>query len=231
MAVKFWVAPSVAYVRQNGVDTQVSVSPLSKATVVDANIDDDDRIDIAQPANLWRLKATAPTVTTSHGAITSVKLHARIYMSNTGTFSWDFSSYDAFVAPYIKPSGQTRKWTLPNWVNLPQQTFVGISFQNGHNFNQPGDPSPKVISWDVTSLYTWGSDNALLSSCEFGLSMDEEDLYSALGFFANAGWMPIEGPSGSTPRWNISQLILEVDAADPPAPPPAPTRPLMMVMG
>jgi hypothetical protein len=230
MAVKFWVAPSVAYVRQNGADTQVSVSPLSKATAVDASIDDDDRIDIANPASLWRLKATAPTVTTSHGAITSVKLHARIYMSNTGTFSWDFSSYDAFVAPYIKPSGLTRKWSLPNWVNIPAQTFVGHSFQNGHNFNQSIDPGAFAITWDVTGLYTWGSDNTLLSSCEFGLAMDEEDLYSEVGFFSNAGWMPIDGPAGSTPRWNISQLILEVDANDPPAPPVV-TRPLMMVMG
>lgn len=230
MAVKIWVPASSAILWQQGVgDQSVSATNLNKQSTLDASIDDSVRLDFGQADRPWKLRATAGTVSTSHGAITSVKLHLRIYMSNTGPFSWDFTFYSAYVAPFFKVPGGTRKYSIPETVNDGGTVLnVGYSFTNGHNFNIAGEPVPFVLSWNITAEETWGSDNSKLSGIEIGASMDE--LQDTLGINEVGGWMPINGPGGSTPRWNISQLILEVDADDPP-PPPVTTRPLIMVTG
>jgi hypothetical protein len=100
-------------------------------------------------------------------------------------------------------------YSLPDAVS--PGVNVGYDFvDKTWNFNVPGQPTSEQITWDVTALAAW--DNTKLAACEFGLSMDEESLPG----FDNAGWRPNTGPAGSTPRYNVSQLILEVDAADPP---------------
>jgi hypothetical protein len=149
----------------------------------------------------------------------------------------------------MKPTGSSRAWSLPQGITSGAVYQVGYGFGYGttgnpydyvHNWNQPGEPLAYPISWTITSdgsyAYTpafFGSDDAKLNGCEFGLSINEQDLFP-IGEYpvnnAKAGWMPIQGAGGSAPRWNISQLILEVDANDPP-PPPVTTRPLIMVMG
>lgn len=237
MAVKFWVPVSSAILWQQGVgDQSVSATNLNKPSTSGASIDDAVRLDWSQADRPWKLRGTTGTVSVSHGGITSVRLHARIYMSNGGPYSWDFSSYDAYVAPFFKKSGGTRRYNIPQTVNDGGTVLnVGFSFQNGHNWNQVGEPVPFILpasvgsgtpGWDITSFETWT--NALLSGAEIGLSMDE--LQDTLGINQVGGWMPIEGPGGTLPRWNVSQLILEVDALDAP-PPPVVTRPMFMVMG
>jgi len=210
MAVKFWVAPATATVRGSG----IGVAPLNKQVAPPGEIDETDRVSIGQADNLWRLRAWPGSVGVEHGGITKVTLHGRIYMSNNGPFVWDFSTNDAYVAPYVVVDGVATYFT-PDWVNVPYQLYVGQGYQNGWNFNQQGQPTsfkigPAHVGWDVTALAAWT--NAKLAACEFGLSMDE----ASLGTYYRAGYMPINGPAGTTPRYNISQLILEVDAADPP---------------
>lgn len=203
MAVKFWVAPNTATVRGYGIDP----SPLAKQVTTGGALDETDRVEIGQPDTLWRLRGYPGAVDASHGGITKVTLHARIYMSNTGSFSWDFSTNNAFVAPYVVTGGATT-YDLPDWIG---SLFAGYSFDNGYNWNTGGQPVSKHIDWDITSVTSWT--NLLLAGCEFGLALDE----AYVSANHSAGYMPLDGPAGSTPRWNVSQLILEVDAADPPA--------------
>lgn len=248
MAVKFWVPAASTILAQNG-DSAIDGSALNKQTLVEASIDDAVRVSIAQPTSLWRLKCTAGTVGTAHGAITSVKLHARIYVSNTGPAAWDFETYGPYVAPYMKPTGSGRAWSLPLTITSDAVYRVGYILGYGtansaydyvHNWNQAGEPFAYHLSWTITSdgnygynAAFFGSNDAKLNGCEFGISVNEQDLFPIGEYPINnskAGWMPIQGAGGSTPRWNVSQLILEVDADDPPAP-PVTTRPLIMVMG
>lgn len=224
MAVKFWVPAATTVLWQQGVgDQSVDGSMLNKQSVDPASIDDTSCLQwggsITSAARPWKLKCTTGTVSTSHGGITSVKLHARIFMSNNGSFSWGFSTYAAYVAPFFAPPSTARQYSIPQTVNDGGTILsVGYAFTNGHNWNVGGEPDPYVLNttgWNITALASW--DNSKLSSCEIGLSMDE--LQDVLGTNQLGGWMPIDGPYGTTPKWNVSQLILEVDANDPPPPP------------
>jgi hypothetical protein len=207
VAVKFWVPVATATVRGSG----IGVSALNKQVAPPGDIDETDRVSIAEATRKWRLQGYPGAVAVSHGGITKVQLHARIYVSNNGTFSWDFSGNEAYVAPYVKVGGSTY-YSLPDVVNYGYNIWCGHAFTNGWNFNIAGEPTSKHISWDITSKASW--DNDALSGCEFGLAMDEAQVGGSA--FYLSGFMPMEGAGGATPRFNVSQLILEVDAADPP---------------
>lgn len=187
-------------------------SPLNKQTT--GTIDETDRISIGQADWGFRLLCTANTPTTPHGAITRVMLHARIYMSNNGPFSWDFSVNNPYAAPFITTGGASH-YSIPDWIQLlGVNTYAGWDFADyGHNFNLSGQPVSKHMDWDITALASWS--DAVIGALQFGVAMDEQQLsYNQI-----AGYMPIQGPGGNTPRYNISQLILEVDADDAPPPP------------
>lgn len=190
------------------------------------------------PGQRWRLKGTTGTVAVNHSGITQVRILARGFISNNGPFGWEFNepawvTERPYACPYFKWDGSHVKYAPDEWYGvppgLPAQTFVGYDISDWHNFNQPGNPSPRVIQKDIT---TWSNDvglgpwtNALLSNREFGLSMDEE----VLAYNILAGRMPVPGPGGTAPRYNISQLILEVTANDPAPPPPTLGRTLILV--
>jgi hypothetical protein len=216
MAVTFW--PTLASATING--GAVATAPLSKATTGD--VDETDRLSTsASGRSEFTLNAVNASVGVSHGGITSVKMHFRLYYSNNGTVSLDEGNFLAYVAPYVTVDGVT-------YYNCPEfdfpggvQSFMGYAFGSyTHNFNLPGEPVAKIVEWDITSLASW--DNAKLSGLNFGLKMTGD--YLGPNPFRYSGWAPDPGGAGNAPRYNFTQLMLQVAANDPPPPPVEPPR-------
>jgi hypothetical protein len=226
MAVKFWVPLSSATVNGNA----ISVSPLNKQTTGD--VDETDRLQInATGDSRFTLSGTPSSIVTGHGDITSVKMHFRIYYSNNGPVDLDTSELRAMVAPFITVDGTTH-YNLPDY-----QDVGGLSSQCGYdftdytkNFNQPGEPVAKVCAWDMSTILGVPADwnDTKLNGCTFGLKMT--NTYLGPLPYRYSGTAPLPGGAGNTPRHNITQCILEVDALDVPAPPVV-TKPMLMVIG
>lgn len=93
--------------------------------------------------------------------------------------------------------------------------FAGDNFKDWST-GATVDPSiPLEMVWDCTALSgVW--DDSVLEALRFGLASWDNDS----GFVASQAWASglAQGgsPSSSTPRWNVSQLVLRVTAADPP---------------
>ena len=232
---KFWVPAASAVLWQGGGlgDQPIDGTNLNKEVSDPSPTATDNTYRLAWGANqTWRLKGTTGTVSVSHGGITQVRLLVRAFISNNGPDGWSFNVGDyiseyPYACPYVDFGGDGVAYAADEWYGTPPtvvpQTFVGYDISAWANFNQPGNPSPRVIQIDITSWAPW--DNARLSNLEFGLAMDGQQIeYNVF-----SGRMPSPGPGGSAPRYNVSQLILEVTANDPPPPPPTLGRTLILV--
>lgn len=224
MAVKLWIPGATGTMNGSGVD----VSPLGRSSKwTTGDIDETDRVTVgASGRSEFDLRVVSGAVSTPIGDVTGIKMHFRIYYSNNGPVALDDSSFLGYVAPYFVLDGSTY-WNCPD-VDFPGgvQSFMGYYFSSfTHNFNLPGEPVAKVCEWDIGALgLTW--DATKLSSLTFGLAMKGD--YLGPNPFRYSGWAPDPGGGGNTPRYNFTQLVLEVDADDPPAPPPT-SRGLVLV--
>lgn len=221
MAVTFFVKPSSLSLNVRG-----SVSSPSAAAVGQepGSVNDKTRVSwnpgSSTDGHYFHLTGTMPTVTQDHGGITKVELLARAYRSGIGPDNWDLTE-SCFMALGVDANkdgawfNNLSHWYLPDW-----HTYEGFIVHVGkrmdsYYWNRNTQPNPLSVyqwTWDITNLRTW--DNAALSGFQVRLSGHKTQQIS--GGFNRAGWQRPGG--GNTPRWDVSQMILRVTAADPPIP-------------
>lgn len=213
--MKFWVPAATATVRGGA----VNAAPLDKRVAPPGAIDEANRVAIGSANQNWRLAGHPGAVTVNHGGITKVTLHGRIYLSNNGASTWDFSVNQPFVAPYVIVDGTAHYFTPDARSDPGYWVWSGQAFDAQFNwYRYPGlQPvsfhiGPTNTGWDITSFAAW--DNTKLAACEFGLSMDQQLIGGNSAYVS--GQRPHPNAGANSPAYNVSQLILEVDATDPP---------------
>ena len=219
MAIHFWVFPTSV--------THGSAAVVSKGDVTD----DSTKVQISPGAtcdngNKLEYGGTTGSVVVSHGGITKVELFVRMWRSAQGADNWCLWSddraqdEDPFVAVGVdwgKNGFSKDDYYLPSWNTYHSgvTNYCGERVLQFHNYNTGGptpiDAAVKKWQWNITSKATWT--NALLSSLDLRVRSNDNSL--AANYRSGH---PRYGGAANSPRWNISQMALRVEAADPPIP-------------
>jgi hypothetical protein len=96
--------------------------------------------------------------------------------------------------------------------NLNPRNVYFHDFSTGSSV--PG-ASVKQMTWDCTHLHGAWTDS-VIAGLRFGVASWEGDNGFVGGKYWSSGLPQGGSPSSSTPRWNVSQLVLKVTSADPP---------------
>jgi hypothetical protein len=209
VAVEFFVTAASCY--QSGqLPGYVSASPLNKGYL--SGIDDTDAW--AHGASyygsaVWRIACTPNAVGTQHGTINQVRLYSRFFTSQAGPPQWYDDGFPwpaPHYAPFVRIAGTSTYYTPESYASI----FRGVKVLGNYNANNPGAWGPTTVAWDITSLATWT--DAVINAMTYGVSGDGE----VLAYNRNAGYCEATYGTMTAPNHRISQLVLRVNADDPP---------------
>lgn len=166
-----------------------------------------------QLVNSWRLTASPGIITVPHGAITQVRLYARMYLKQDGQDYWSDDSFPwprPHYAQFVKINGVYTWRTAESYGGYQ----VGTKVLGNLNANNPGTWGPTTVAWDITALASWT--DSLVNTMQWGLACDGADLGGTVRAGLNvATYLPM-----TNSEHRVSQLVVRVTADDPPVPPP-----------
>lgn len=208
MAVEFWVLASS--IQQTGsAPGYPDVSLTNKASVGGDESSSWATAAAYYGSRPWRLIVTPASVTTQHGAITQVRLYARMFTSQAGPSQWYDDGFP-WPAPHYAPFtdfGGSETYHLPETY---AGNYRGIKIYGNVNRNNPGVWAPNTVAWDITSQASWS--DSVIAAMKFGIACDN----GVIAYNQYSGLNEATYGSMSAPLFHVSQLVLRVNADDPP---------------
>ena len=233
MAIYFWLFPDSLELNVEGTITNPSPTPIEKGETTN------DATKISwSPGGYscdsgyeYILTGTLPSTVPANGGITKVEIFARMWRSSVGSDNWCLWSdsraqnEDPFSALAVN---YNHAGTFPNaFANyyLPAtHNYFGYTSKAGNRMGSenwsvhgstPSSSKVEKWQWNVTSKRTWT--DAALEDLEIRMSNKGTFLGFDSIYHTYAGHARF-APAATTPRWNISQFGVRVEALDPPIP-------------